>query len=79
MKVEKAFRDEAEWIRDEWLKLEGTREATKGLIQKMLGMVRDIELQNVFLRSELMIYDHPRWRLIPSFEFMTVLDCSKVI
>ena len=45
----------------------------------MVGMVRDVEIQNVALRHELSRYDHPRWKLIPSFEFITVLDCSQII
>ena len=36
------------------------------------------EQQNVALRTELLMADHPRWRLIPSFEFISVIDLSRL-
>lgn len=37
-------------------------------------MILRQEAQNVQLRTELLMFDHPRWQLIPTFEFISIID-----
>ncbi|CDW71143.1 UNKNOWN [Stylonychia lemnae] len=49
------------------------------LIKKLLGIIALQEQQNIQFRSELCITEHPRWKIIPSFEIISIIDLSKLI
>ena len=44
------------------------------VIERFTDMILRQEAQNIQLRTELLMFDHPRWQLIPTFEFISIID-----
>lgn len=72
--LEESFTAEREQLRLQYELLAERCERQQGVITRFSDMILRQEAQNLQLRTELLMFDHPRWQLIPTIEFISVID-----
>ncbi len=77
--LQEAFKQEKEWVRLQYDDIAQTVHSQEGLITRFADLVYRQEAQNIQLRTELLMNDHPRWQLIPTFEFITITDFNLLV
>ena len=77
--LEEAFKKELTQIKFQFQESRLLHHKKDKLITKFGGFLLRQESQNIQLRTELLMNDHPRWQLIPTFEFISIIDLSKLV
>jgi hypothetical protein len=77
--LEQTFINEVNEVRQQFIESRQQIAMKDKLIYRLGGLMQKQEEQNITLRTELMMNDHPRWRLIPTIEYMSIIDLSKLV
>ncbi|TNV73265.1 hypothetical protein FGO68_gene13128 [Halteria grandinella] len=77
--LEQTFTTEVQEVKEQYEHTRHQLDVKDRLIYRMGVLMARQEQQNITLRTEQLMNNHPRWRLIPTIEYISVVDLSKLV